>query len=63
MVRPILCFWGGGTTSSRMIAHRTTGVVDTQHSPAVLFATVKGAYDMSLKSFILRLLFCISALL
>ena len=46
-----------------MIVHRTTGVVDKQHSPAVLFATVKGAYGISLKSFILRLLHCISALL
>ena len=34
-----------------------------QHSPAVLSTTVKGAYDMSLKSFILRLLLCTSALL
>ena len=31
------------------IAHRTVGVVDKQQFPAVLFATVKGAYDMSLK--------------
>ena len=31
------------------IVHRTVGVVDKQHSSAVLFATVKGAYVMSMK--------------
>ena len=48
--------------AKQMIVRRTAGVVDKQHSSAVLFAAVKGAHDMSLKSFILRLLLCTSAL-
>ena len=35
--------------ASQKIVHRSVGVVDRQHSAAVLFAAVKGAYDMSLK--------------
>ena len=41
----------------------TLGAVNTCGLHAILFATVKGAHDMSLKSFLLRLLLCISALL
>ena len=35
--------------ANQPIVHGTGGVVNLQHSSAVLFATVKGAYDMSLK--------------
>ena len=35
---------GGG------VVGRVVGVVDKQHSSAVLFATAKGAYDISLKN-------------
>ena len=39
-----------------MISHRDVGVVTWTSLPVVLFATVKGASDMSPKSFLLRLL-------
>ena len=42
--------------TSQKIVHRTVGVVDKQHPPAVLFATVKGAYDMSVTISSLHLL-------
>ena len=44
---------GGGGVTSQKIAHRTVGVVDKQRSSAVLFTTVEGGYDMSLKAQVL----------
>ena len=42
-----LCLLAHG--AHRALLHRTVGAVNMQHSSAVLFATAKGAYDMSLK--------------
>ena len=48
--------------TDQSVGRRAVGVVDGTRLPVVFFTAAKCAYDMSMKSFFLRLLLCTLAL-